>query len=331
MYPFTYHRADTLGDAMAAADADGAAVLAGGTELVNWIRLGVSRPSDVVDINRLPDLSAIELADDTVHIGALARLNDVAGHALVRDRFPVLTQAIHQAASAQLRNLATIGGNPLQMTRCPYFRSEAPTPCNKRRRGSGCAARHGINDQHAIFGWTDDCVAVQPADPATALAAVDAVLVTESARGGRRIPARDLHVLPSQDPTAHHVLRPDEIVTRIELPGAARRSAYVKVRERASYEYAIVAAAVALEIDGTTIRGARIALGSVAMRPWRLHRTEQLLIDSTIGSTEVEAAVAAGFDDARALPHNAHKIPLARNAVLRAIERAAAGEPAMRP
>ncbi|WP_326558170.1 FAD binding domain-containing protein [Micromonospora sp. NBC_01796] len=331
MHPFTYHRVDNLHDATTAADAGGAVVLAGGTELVNWMRLGLSRPTDVVDINRLPDLSAIDLVDGTVHIGALTRLNDVAGHPLVRDRFPVLTQAIHQAASAQLRNLATIGGNPLQLTRCPYFRSETPTPCNKRRPGSGCAARHGISDQHAIFGWTDDCVAVQPADPATALAALDAVLVTESARGGRRIPARDLHVLPSQDPAAHHVLRPDEIVTRIEIPGTARRSAYVKVRERASYEYAIVAAAVALEFDGTTIRGARIALGSVAMRPWRLDRSEQLLIGSTVGSTEAEAAVTAGFADARPLPHNAHKIPLARNAVLRAIEQAAAGAPAARP
>ena len=228
-----------------------------------------ANPDAVVDIGRLP-LEAIRLDGDVLHIGPLATLNDVAAHELVRDRFPVLRQAIHKSASAQLRNLATIGGNPLQSTRCPYFRSESPTPCNKRQPGSGCAARYGIADNHAIFGWTDDCVAVQPSDPATALVALDSTLVTADQNGGRRLAIRDLHTLPAEDPTVHHVLRAGEIIVDIEIGGAARASAYVKVRERESYEYALVSAAVALDLDGDLITRARIAVGSVAMKPWRL-------------------------------------------------------------
>lgn len=325
MRPFQYQRVRTVGEATTSVAAAEAVLLAGGTELLNWLRLGIQRPSLVVDIGGLTGLAEIESCGNGVRIGALARLNDVAAHDLVRTRIPVLAESIHQAASAQLRNLATIGGNPLQYTRCPYFRAEAPTPCNKRQPGSGCAARHGLNDLHAIFGWTDDCVAVQPSDPATALAALDAVLITEAPGGARRIPIRELHVLPADDPTAHHLLRPDEMVTHIEVPGPAPRSAYVKVRGRSSYEYAIVAAAVAVELsaDDKTITAARIALGSVAMRPWRLDRTEESLVGTLVGSPEAAAAVAAGFTDARPLAHNAHKVPLARNAVLRALATAA--------
>jgi xanthine dehydrogenase YagS FAD-binding subunit len=286
------------------------------------MRIGVSEPQTLVDIGRLA-LEEIRLDGDVVHIGALAKLNDVAAHQLVRDRFPVLRQAVHKSASAQLRNLATIGGNPLQRTRCPYFRSESPTPCNKRQPGSGCAARHGIADNHAIFGWTDDCVAVQPSDPATALVALDSTLVTADQNGGRRLAIRDLHALPTADPALHHVLRPGEMIVDIEISGAAPASAYVKVRERESYEFALVSAAAALDLDDGLITRARIAVGSVAMKPWRLEPTERLLVGTRIGSPEVGEAVKAGFAEARPLPDSAYKVPLAQNAVLRAIEEAA--------
>ena len=222
MKPFVYTRAASAVEAVTAASRPGVAILAGGTELLNWMRIGVSEPQAVVDIGRLP-LEELRLDGDVVHIGPLATLNDVAAHELVRDRFPVLRQAIHKSASAQLRNLATIGGNPLQSTRCPYFRSESPTPCNKRHPGSGCAARHGIADNHAIFGWTDDCVAVQPSDPATALVALDSTVVTADRNGGRRLAMRELHSLPAEDPTVHHVLRPGEIIIDIEISGVCPR------------------------------------------------------------------------------------------------------------
>ena len=225
-----------------------------------------------------------------------------------------------KAASPQLRNLATIGGNPLQHTRCPYYRAAEPLPCNKRVPGSGCAARFGVNDRHAIFGWTDDCVATQPSDPAVALAALDAVFATERATGGRRIPATELHPLPAA-PWPHHVLEPGELITAIELPAPAPHSAYVKVRERASYEYATVSAAVVIELDGGTIRRARIALGSVAHRPWRLTATEQALAGLDTGNAGgLRRSLDESFAEARPLAHNAHKIPLAKAAAFRAIE-----------
>jgi xanthine dehydrogenase YagS FAD-binding subunit len=322
MKPFVYTRAASAVDAVDAASRPGAAILAGGTELLNWMRIGVSEPRALVDIGRL-SLEEIRLDGDVVHVGPLAKLNDVAAHELVRDRFPVLRQAIHKSASAQLRNLATIGGNPLQSTRCPYFRSESPTPCNKRQPGSGCAARHGIADNHAIFGWTDECVAVQPSDPATALAVLDSIVVTADQKGGRRLSIGDVHALPDEDPTVHHILRPGEIIVDIEISGAARTSAYVKVRERESYEYALVSAAAALDLDGDVITRARIAVGSVAMKPWRLEPTERSLAGKRLGSPEVVESVKAAFAEARPLPDSAYKVPLAQNAVLRAIEEAA--------
>jgi xanthine dehydrogenase YagS FAD-binding subunit len=298
-------------------------LLAGGTELVNWMRLGVRGPSRVVDLKTVPGLSDITLTDGTIHIGPLTRLNAVAAHPLVAERLPVLRQAIHLAASAQLRNLATIGGNPLQYTRCPYFRSEDPTPCNKRRPGSGCAARHGITDNQAIFGWTDDCIAVQPSDPGTALAALDAVYTTRFAGGERRIAAGELNTLPGEDPASHNVLRPGEVITGIEITGRAAHSAYLKVRPRASYEFATVAVAVVLDVEDEVVRRARIALGSVAMRPWRLDATEQLLVGHHVGSAAARRAIDAGFADAKPLPGNEYKIELARNAVARALGQAA--------
>lgn len=326
MRDFSYVQARSRAEAVIFAHLPDTVVVAGGTELLNWMRIGIVEPAQVVDITRIPAMESVEaLPDGGVRIGALAKLNDTAQHPLVRASYPAFSQAILKSASAQIRNLATIGGNPLQRVRCPYFRADEPTPCNKRTPGSGCAALHGFNEKHAIFGWTTDCVAVHPADPPVALAALDAVYVTEDSHGGRRIPARAFHVLPGQDPAAHSVLRHGEIITAIEIGTPAPKSAYLKIRERESYEYATVSAAVALDLDGDLIRRARIALGSVAMRPWRLDETEKRLIGQRLGSPAVEAAIDAGFAEARPLSSNAYKIKLARNAALRAIELAARG------
>ena len=327
MTPFAYARAADAGQAVAvAAAAPGTAFLAGGTELLNWMRLGIAAPARVRDISRIPGMDAIEaLPGGGIRLGALARLNDVAAHPAVARDYPVLAQAITKAASAQLRNLATIGGNLMQRTRCAYFRAEEELPCNKRRPGSGCAAREGLNDRHAIFGWSESCVATQPSDPAVALAALDAVVVTEraGAGGGRRIPAAEFHTLPDSDPTRDTVLEPGELITAIELPApAAPRSLYLKLRERESYEYATISVALALGPDAAAgrIASARIALGSVAHRPWRLRAAEAALAGAVPGdATALRAAVEVGFAEARPLAHNAYKVVLARNAVLRAL------------
>jgi xanthine dehydrogenase YagS FAD-binding subunit len=324
MREFSYARALSVADAVALSTSPQTMVLAGGTEILNWARIGIEEPTRLVDITRIPGLDQIEaLPHGGLRIGALVKLNDAAQDHHVRANYPVLSQAILKAASAQLRNLATIGGNPLQRVRCVYYRADESTPCNKRVPGTGCAALHGFNEKHAIFGWTDDCVAVQPSDPASALAALDAVIVTEDGHGGRRIPATEFHVLPGDDPTAHNVLRHGEIIVAVEVATPAPKSAYLKIRERESYEYATVSAAVVLSMNDDVIQTARIALGSVAMRPWRLYETEKRLEGQRLGSPAVAAAVDAGFSDARALSSNAYKIELARNATLRTIELAA--------
>jgi xanthine dehydrogenase YagS FAD-binding subunit len=324
MRDFSYVQARSRADAVALAQLPDTMVVAGGTEILNWMRIGIVDPARVIDITRVPGMEGVEsLPDGGVRIGALTKLNDAAQHPLIRSGYPVFSEAILKSASAQIRNLATVGGNPLQRVRCPYFRADEPAPCNKRTPGSGCAALHGVNGKHAIFGWTNDCVAVHPADPPVALAALDAVYVIDDGRGGRRIPARSFNVLPSQDPSAHSVLRRGEIITAIEIGPRVPKSAYLKIRERESYEYATVSAAVALDLEGDVIRRARIALGSVAMRPWRLEETERRLAGRALGSAAIEAAIDAGFAGARPLSSNAYKIKLARNAALRAIELAA--------
>lgn len=326
MVPFAYGRAASVPEAVAAGAGSDTAFLAGGTELLNWMRLGIAAPARVLDISRVPGLDRIEpLPGGGLRVGALCRLNDAARHEAVARDYPVLSQAILKAASAQLRNLATIGGNPVQHTRCAYYRAEEALPCNKRVPGSGCSALHGVNDRHAIFGWTEECVATQPSDPAVALAALDAVIVTEASGGGRRIPARAFHTLPGEaGPVLHNVLRPGELIVAVELPAPARQSAYLKVRERESYEYATVSAAAAVEAEGGVIRRVRLALGSVAHRPWRLGAAEGRLAGLALADRDaLRAALDASFADARPLARNAHKVPLARNAALRALETAA--------
>jgi xanthine dehydrogenase YagS FAD-binding subunit len=328
MRPLAYARAATVEDAIRAAAQSDTEVLAGGTELLNWMRLGVELPGRVIDITRIEGLDRIaELPGGGLRIGATARLNDVAADPRVAADWPLLSEAIHRSASAQLRNLATIGGNLLQKTRCPYFRAEEPVPCNRRQPGSGCSALYGRSDRHALFGWTEDCGATHPADPAVALAAVDAEVVTRTARGGRRIPVNELYVLPGERVDVDTVLEPGEVIEAIEMAAPAPRSAYLKVRERASYEYALVSAAATVELDrGGRIAAARVALGSVALRPWRLHHAEPALV----GLEPADAAVGEVFERAlagqRAFGDSAYKATLAVGAARRAL-RMAAKEP----
>jgi xanthine dehydrogenase YagS FAD-binding subunit len=296
-------------------------VLAGGTELLNWLRLGVASPDRLIDISGIEALGVIEpLAGGGLRIGATARLNDVAADPLVSSNWPVLQQAIHRAASAQLRNLATIGGNLLQKTRCPYFRSEDAVPCNRRRPGSGCAALNGQSDRHALFGWTDECIATFPADPPVALAALDAEVVTSA----RRIPVSDLYVLPSARVDSDTILELGELIEAIEIHAPAPRSAYIKVRERESYEYALVSAAATVELraDGT-IATARLALGSVAMAPWRLTEAEQELAGLRPDAPEVKEVLEQALDHARPAGESGYKVKIARGAARRALLTAA--------
>jgi xanthine dehydrogenase YagS FAD-binding subunit len=329
METFAYARADRVEDALAEGAVPETVFLAGGTELLNWLRLGIAKPARLIDIVRLEELGKItRLPNGGLSIGALARLNDVALNGIVRDEYPALSRAILKSASAQLRNLATIGGNPLQKTRCAYFRAEDVLPCNKRKPGSGCSALNGFNDKHAIFGWSEACVAVQPSDPATALAALDAAYVTEHKDGGRRIKVDELYTAPGDTPHVENVLRDGELIVAIELPGPARHSAYLKLRERESYEFAIVSAAVALDLVGNRIRRARIALGSVAYKPWRLTQAEHALAHVALSdATAIRKALDLSMAEAKPLAHNAYKIVLAKNAAERTIRLAARASP----
>ena len=338
MKRFDWVEASRVEDTFAA---DGSVVMpiAGGTELLNWMRLGIASPDRLIDLGRLPGLNGISMSGGVLSIGALATLNEVGEHPLVTQHAQVLAQACLKAASAQIRNRATLGGNVLQKTRCEYFRAEAPLPwnCNKRAPGSGCAAREGLNERHAILGWTDACVAVQPSDPVVALAALDAEVELRGPDGTRRLAVVDLLLTPSEAARAPTLtapadaarmetrMRPGEIIVGYHLPlTAGSKSAYVKVRERASYEYALVSAAVALTLEAGRIARARIALGSVALKPWRLPQAEQALVGLAPTRDAVLPAIQAELASARPLAHNRYKVAMAANAAMRAIVEAGA-------
>lgn len=337
MNAYWYARANTLEEALSAIGS-GALPLAGGTELLNWMRLGIEEPDELVDIGGLSALQGIERDGSEMVIGALATLSDIESSDLVRQAAPTLAQACLRAASPQLRNRATIGGNVLQKTRCPYFRAEAPGalslpwPCNKRAQGAGCAALDGSFARAALFGWTRACVATQPSDPAVALAALDAVAQVQGAGGPRSIKMTEFH-LSQQEAAAQGLepagaetrLAPGELIRayRIPLDAAAAGSSYVKVRERESYEYAMVSASVCLALDGERISMLRIALGSIAQKPWRLAEAERALVGARFEEDAIAAAVAGDLTGARALPSQDFKIRLAQNTALRAIVAAA--------
>jgi xanthine dehydrogenase YagS FAD-binding subunit len=300
-------------------------VIAGGTELLNWMKEGIVTPRRILDINGLPGLDRIEVDERGLRIGALTRMSDIAAHAAVRREYPAVAQAV-SGASPQIRNMASIGGNLLQRARCPYFRAEVELPCNKRRPGSGCSAVDGEDRFAALFGWSEHCIATHPSDAAVALAALDALVQVAGPDGKRTIPVTELHRLPGETPDRESELAQGELITSIEVPGApvARRSHYLKVRERASFTFALVSAAVGLDLDGTRIHEARIALGGVAPKPWRLRAAEQGLRGIPItDEPALRTALELDFARARSRRNNGFKVELARRAVLRAVRIAA--------
>jgi xanthine dehydrogenase YagS FAD-binding subunit len=314
MQPFAYLRATDPSGAVAAVAADpDAAFIAGGTELVNWLQDGLATHSLLVDVNALPLAEVEAQAGGGVRIGALARLADVARHPLIREPYRGLAEALEAGASAQVRNMATMGGNLLQRTRCPYFRDVA-FGCNKRAPGSGCAALGGVNRWHAILGTSDHCIAVHPSDAAVALAALDATVHVQGPDGERAIPFEEFHRLPGDTPHVGSALRHGELITAIDLPPLpwAGRSHYRKVRDRASSEFALVSVAVALDLAAGRVRDVRIALGGVATKPWRAHAAEGALRGQPLDERSMAAAAAAALEGATPRPDNAFKVELAR-------------------
>ena len=315
MTPFAYERAADASSAVARVAAHpNAAFLGGGTNLVDHMRLGVANPQLLVDVTRLP-LGRIEsLPDGGIRIGAGVRNSDLAAERAVRERYPVLSQALLAGASGQLRNLATTAGNLLQRTRCAYFQ-DVTTPCNKRYPGSGCAAIEGHNRDHAILGASQHCVAVHPSDMAVALAALDAAVIVLGRQGEWRIPIVDFHRLPGDTPERDTVLEHGELIVAVELPPlpVAANSVYYKVRDRASYAFALVSVAAALEVSDGCVKDVRIALGGIAHKPWRALRAEASLRGAAATEESYRRAVEAELADAKPLRHNAFKVPLVRN------------------
>jgi xanthine dehydrogenase YagS FAD-binding subunit len=324
MRPFQYVRAsDPNAAARAVAANPQAKFLAGGTNILDLMKEDVERPTELVDLTRLK-LTEIKPARGGVSIGALATNTDTANHPLIRHNYPLLTQAIVAGASAQLRNMATNGGNLLQRTRCQYFYDTA-MPCNKREPGTGCGALEGLNRIHAILGWSEQCVATYPGDMANALYALDAVVRVRGADGReRRIPINEFHRLPGDTPEKDTNLQHGELIVAIELPRSnfAKHSYYLKVRDRASYAFALVAVAAALELRSGTIRQSRVVLGGVAHKPWRSREAEAALSGKRASEESFRRAAEAALKDAKPLAHNAYKVELAKRAIVRALMRA---------
>src|SRR5436190_8210726 len=297
--------------------------LAGGTTLIDLMKLNVERPSTVIDINTVPLTAIDELPDGSVRVGAMVRNSDMAHHPLVRERYPLVSQAILAGASGQIRNMATTAGNLLQRTRCYYFR-DTTLPCNKREPGTGCGALDGCNRIHAVLGTSEQCIATHPSDLCVALAAVDATVRVVGAHGARAIPFGEFHLLPEEHPERETTLEPGELIVAVDLPPLpfARRSVYVKVRDRASYAFALASAAVALDLDGGNIRAARVALGGIATKPWRSREAERALAGKPAGSSAYQAAAKAALAGAVPRSHNAFKIALAQRTLMRALARA---------
>ncbi|HEX4268515.1 MAG TPA: xanthine dehydrogenase family protein subunit M [Steroidobacteraceae bacterium] len=327
MTPFAYERASDASAAVARVAAHpNAAFLAGGTNLIDHMRLGVAHPDLLVDVSRLPFAAIESLPDGRIRVGAGVRNSDLAADLMIRKRYPVLAQALLAGASGQLRNLATTGGNLLQRTRCAYFQ-DITTPCNKRNPGSGCAAIDGRNRDHAILGASEHCVAVHPSDMAVALAALDATVIVLGPQGERPIPIVDFHRLPGDSPERDTVLGHGELVVAVELPAlpVAARSAYYKVRDRASYAFALVSVAAALEVSNGHIREVRIAFGGIAHKPWRALRAEASLRGAAATEENYDRAAREELAGAEPLKYNAFKIPLARNTLRMVLRHLAAG------
>ncbi|SDL00674.1 FAD binding domain-containing protein [Streptomyces indicus] len=329
MKPFQYLRARTVEEATTLyADHPGARYLGGGTNLVDLMKQGVETPGTLVDVSRLPLGEVRELPDGSVRIGAMVRNSDLAAHPLVRERYPVLSQALLAGASGQLRNAATTGGNLLQRTRCPYFQ-DLSKPCNKRAPGSGCGAREGVHRDHAILGHSSQCIATHPSDMAVALAALDAQVELHGRQGERTVAADAFHRLPGDRPDQDTEIAPGELVTGVLLPPAPAGlpSAYRKARDRASYAFALASAAVVLSVEDARIRYVRIAFGGVAHRPWRARRAEEALLGGAADDAAFSRALRAELAAAEPLRDNAFKVPLVRNLAHDVLTRLAAAAP----
>ncbi len=326
MTPFTYTRATQVDAAIGEAASPNTKYLAGGTNLLDLMKSYVEQPARLVDINRLPLATIEERADGGIRIGALARNSDTANHALVRARYPLLTQALLAGASPQLRNMASAGGNLMQRTRCYYFMDPAFPMCNKRVPGSGCAAREGFNRIHAILGASDACIAAHPSDMAPALVALEAVVRVRGARGERTIPMADFHRLPGDTPERDTNLEPGELITAVDLPPPkfGRNVHYLKVRDRASYAFALVSVAAAVSKRDGKVDDARIVLGGVAHKPWRAREAEQALVGKPLDATSLVAAAREAVRGATPFQHNAFKVELAQRSIARAVRIAGA-------
>ncbi|MEC4815831.1 MAG: xanthine dehydrogenase family protein subunit M [Scytonema sp. PMC 1069.18] len=320
MQPFSYKKAGQADNAVALVAPDTqASYLAGGTSLIDLMKLNVQTPQQLVDINPLP-LSKIEMQANGVRIGAMARNSDVAYNVLIRDRYPVLSEALLSGASPQLRNMASVGGNLLQRTRCYYFRDTA-FPCNKRIPGSGCPAIEGYNRIHAILGGSDRCIATHPSDMAVAMVALDAVVQTQGPNGARSIPLVDFHLLPGDTPERETILQHGELIVAVDLPNLpwARRSHYLKVRDRASYAFAMASVAAALDIQNGIIRAARLAMGGVGTKPWRAYTAEKLLENKPANQVTFQAAANAAVAEAKPQKYNGFKVELTKRTIVRAL------------
>lgn len=322
MRPFSYSQPSNVSQALAAGNGKPAAkYLGGGTNLIDLMKMGIESPSELIDVTRLP-LAQIEEHSGGIRIGACARNSETAAHPLILRGYPLLSHAILSGASAQIRNMATIGGNLLQRTRCYYFYDPTYTQCNKRTPGSGCAAMEGYNRIHAIVGVSDRCIAAYPGDMAVALAALDAQIVLHDAAAERTVPIDQFYRLPGETPHIETGLMPGELIVAVELPAetAGWRSYYVKVRDRNSYAFALVSVAAALDVgaDGR-IRDVRVALGGVAPTPWRAHETENMLRNQAPSEESFRKASAVAVRDVKTRRHNAFKVELAQRAVARAL------------
>ncbi len=336
MRPFTLALARTPADAILAGaggapdQQDALQFLAGGTTLIDLMKLDVMRPAHVVDINALAssDLGRIEAGPNGLRLGALVRMGQAADHAAINRDFPAVAQALTLAASQQIRNMASLGGNVLQRTRCPYFRDVSYSQCNKRNPGSGCAALDGFNRSHAVLGTSDQCIATYPGDFAQALIALDATVDISGPRGSRNVPFASLHRKPGDAPDIETTLQAGDMITSFQIPAMpfSRRSLFLKVRDRESYEFALASAAVALDLRDGRVNDVRVALGGVATVPWRSTAAEAALKGKVLDKKSAEAAAAAAFAEALTYEHNAFKVELGKRTLQRALAQAAAME-----
>ncbi len=321
MIDIDYQRAGSIAEAVRLGQQPGAAYIGGGTNLLDLMKGGVVQPTRLVDVSRLPLAQIVPLSDGGLRIGAMVRNSDLAADRSVRERYPLLSQALLSGASQQLRNMATVGGNLLQRTRCYYFYDTGFAACNKRKSGSGCAARDGDNRIHAILGASAQCVATNPSDMNVALAALRATVVVQGPNGERRIPLAEFHVLPGNTPQVETTLLPGELITAVDLPVSpfAANAHYQKVRDRASYAFALVSVAAAVDLQGGVVRDAALALGGVAHKPWRIPAAEQSLIGKRLDAAALDACADIALQGARELKFNAFKVPLARSTIARAL------------